>query len=157
MQVADVGAGEGWFTVPFAELVGEEGLVYGVEIDLSYVRMLEHIATASQLPQLKTIHSSVSSAALPEGELDLVFVCEVMKAVVTDAQLKSSPEHYAQHALPFVQSLAAGLRAGGKLVWIEHKMAPGELGGTSLALLTRLAKDSGLQITAVSDEYGPYR
>ena len=155
MKVADVGAGEGWFTVPFAELVGEQGVVYGVEIDSSYVRLLDYVATASQLPQLKTIHSSASSAALPAGELDLVFVCEVMKAVVTDSQLESSPEHYALHALPFVNSLAAGLRVGGKLVWIEHKMPPGALGGTSLALLKRLATESGLEITAVSDEYGP--
>ena len=155
MKVADVGAGEGWFTVPFAELVGKDGVVYGVEIDLSYVRLLDHVAAVSQLPQLKTIHSSASSAELPAGQLDMVFVCEVMKAVVTDAQLVSTPEHYALQALPFVQSLVSGLRVGGKLVWIEHKMAPGKLGGTSLALLKRLATETGLEITEVSDEYGP--
>lgn len=155
MTVADVGAGEGWFTVPFALRVGETGQAVGVEVEPSYLRLLDHVAAHQPLPQLRTLSSRPGDASLPEGAFDLVFVSEVMKAVVTDAGVEADASLYEDKALPFVQTLAAGVAPGGRLVWIEHEVPVGTKKGTSVSLLSRLADDAGLTVTEVSNDYGP--
>lgn len=155
MSIADVGAGEGWFSVPFAEVVGQNGQVYGVEIDQSYIEGLQFLSTTLKLPQLQTIQSTPQSASLPKGQLDIVFVCEVMKAVVTDQQVLDDPNYYNTVALPFVQSLVDGLQPTGRLVFIEHDMPEGGLKGTSEALLRRLITDVGFEVVERGTQYGP--
>ncbi len=155
MHIADVGAGEGWFSVPFAEVVGETGRVYGVEIDRSYKEFLDFVSTEFNLPQLQGIQSDSENPNLPTGTLDIVFVCEVMKAVVTDQQVQTDPTYYERVALPFVQNLVAGLKSNGRLVFIEHDMPEGVLKGTSEALLRRLIEDAGLKVVERGTQYGP--
>jgi len=155
MHIADVGGGEGWFSIPFASIVGRNGRVYDVEIDASYTQFIDFVSKERDLPQLKGLQASPSEPSLPKGELDIVFVCEVMKAIVTDRQVQDDPEYYRTVALPFVQGLVAGLTKSGRLIFIEHDMPNGDLDGTSETLLRRLIKDSGLQVVERGTQYGP--
>ncbi len=155
MHIADVGAGEGWFSIPFAEVVGDTGRVYGVEIDRSYKTFLDFVATEFDLPQLQGIQSGPEGPNLTSGTLDIVFVCEVMKAVVTDQQVHDDPTYYERVALPFVQRLVDGLKPTGRLVFIEHDMPDGVLKGTSESLLRRLIDDAGLKVVERGTQYGP--
>ena len=155
MQIADVGGGEGWFSIPFASVVGRSGRVYDVEIDPSYTQFVDFVSEKFDLSQLQGLQATYDDPSLPKGELDIVFVCEVMKAVVTDQQILDNPEYYHTVALPFVQRLVAGLNATGRLVFIEHDMPEGVLSGTSETLLRRLIVDAGLQVVERGTQYGP--
>lgn len=76
-SIADIGAGTGYFTIPFAERVDSTGCVFAVDVA---PEMLERIRT-------KTVEKNVSNVRLAEGEAgatgladsscDLVFMANV--------------------------------------------------------------------------------
>jgi predicted methyltransferase len=72
--VADVGAGEGYFTVKMAERVGPSGAVYAEDIDPAAVANLRKLARERGLKQVKVIEGSADNPALPEGKLDAILV-----------------------------------------------------------------------------------
>ncbi|WP_455205891.1 class I SAM-dependent methyltransferase [Kaarinaea lacus] len=74
-QVADVGAGGGYFTFKFAEAVGETGTVYAVDIDEGLLEYIAETAKEKQLANIKTVLATSETPKLPQGEIDLVFVC----------------------------------------------------------------------------------
>lgn len=77
-QVADVGAGGGYFTFKFAEAVGDSGTVYAVDIDEGLLEYIAETAKEKQLGNIKTVLATSETTelpGLPQGEIDLVFVC----------------------------------------------------------------------------------
>ena len=76
MTVADVGAGTGLFTRLMADVVGEGGTVYAVDISQ---KLLDYIRTSAEklkLAQVKTILGTDQSPELPENSTDVVFICD---------------------------------------------------------------------------------
>ena len=72
--VADVGAGEGYFTVKFAERVGANGKVYAEDIDLAAIANLRKLAKDRGLKQVEVIEGSADDPKLPEAKLDAILV-----------------------------------------------------------------------------------
>ncbi|HEV2717644.1 MAG TPA: methyltransferase domain-containing protein, partial [Terriglobales bacterium] len=56
-NVADIGAGSGWFTVRAARRVGKGGVVYAVDINPEAIRYIGERAKKEQLKNVKTIMS----------------------------------------------------------------------------------------------------
>jgi len=77
MKVADIGAGTGLFTRPFANAVGTDGEVYAVEISAKFVEHIRSRAQQSNLTNVKTVLCTDRSVELPEGSIDLAFICDV--------------------------------------------------------------------------------
>lgn len=70
--VADVGAGDGWWTERMAERVGPEGVIHASEVDQKKVdRMKEQLA---DLPQVKPYVCPTDGTGLPEDSCDLAFL-----------------------------------------------------------------------------------
>lgn len=92
MDVADIGAGEGWFSVPLARRVGS-GTVWAVELDPALVAHQERVAAALGLATLRPVLGRPDDAGLAPGSVDLVFVCEVYKAV-SDHRRAADPAHF---------------------------------------------------------------
>lgn len=112
MQVADVGAGTGFFSELFAREVGSEGRVYALEIS---PRFLEHLSERVQktgLRQIEVKESGNRSTNLPDASLDLAFICDVY--------------HHFEHPDAMLASLYRALRPGGALVVIDFERIPGE-------------------------------
>lgn len=59
MTFMDIGCGYGFFTIKAAQIVGEKGKVYGVDIDFSSIDQLEQDAIEKGL---KNIHTKVAEA-----------------------------------------------------------------------------------------------
>ena len=72
--VADVGAGEGYFTVKMAERAGTSGKVYAVDVDPSAVTNLRKMAQERGLKQVEVIEGKPDDPRLPEGKLDAILV-----------------------------------------------------------------------------------
>ena len=72
--VADVGAGEGYFTVKMAERVGANGKVYAEDIDPAAVANLRKLAKERGLKQVEVIEGAADDPKLPEGKLDTMLV-----------------------------------------------------------------------------------
>jgi predicted methyltransferase len=72
--VADVGAGEGYFTFHLAERVGPHGKVYSEDIKNEEVEGIREFAEKKHLTQIEALHGEPGDPKLPEGSLDVVLV-----------------------------------------------------------------------------------
>jgi predicted methyltransferase len=106
--IADVGAGSGYFTWRFSEIVGENGSVYATELNedaLSYVKEFNK-------PNVKTALGALNNANLPENSMDSIFICSAYHAVYV------ASIEFVKDA--FVDSLKKALKPGGRLIIVDN-------------------------------------
>jgi ubiquinone/menaquinone biosynthesis C-methylase UbiE len=104
--VADVGAGEGGFSVLLSHVVGTGGRVYAVDIDeKGAVRPLRKRARRDRLHNLEVIHGEEDNPKLPAGKLDAVMVI-------------NSYHEFVKHQA-MLTNIRQALRPGGRLVMVE--------------------------------------
>lgn len=111
MAVADIGAGTGLFTVPFAQAVGAEGKVYAVEIAKNFLLHIASRAAAAKVSNVEPILGTERSVELPEASIDVAFICDVY--------------HHFEYPQSSLASLHKALKPGGELVLIDFKRIPG--------------------------------
>lgn len=74
LRVADLGAGEGYFTIPAAIAVGSAGFVYSVEPDQRRSDRIRARAAKEGLSNLRVLTSRAEDLGdIPSGEVDLAF------------------------------------------------------------------------------------
>lgn len=101
-DVADVGAGSGWFTIRAARRVGPAGMVYAVDINPEAVRYIDRRARSESLPNVKTILSKSDDPMLPTAAVDAVLLLKTYHEV-------ADPVALLQHLRP---ALRPGARLG---------------------------------------------
>jgi ubiquinone/menaquinone biosynthesis C-methylase UbiE len=112
MKVADIGAGTGLFTLPFADAVGAEGKVYAVEIAPGFLTHIRARAQKANAANVETVLCTDRSVELPESSIDLAFICDVY--------------HHFEFPRASLASLHKALKPGGEIVLIDFKRIPGE-------------------------------
>ncbi len=75
--VVDVGAGTGYFTLPFAQAVGENGKVYAVDAQEEMLDHLLHKLRNRAVLNVKLIHAEAHAIDLADACSDLVFMANV--------------------------------------------------------------------------------
>ena len=80
-DVADIGAGTGYFSVRFAKAVGPGGKVFAVDIDQGLIDHLNERAKDAGLSNLEAVLAPTNDPLLSEKSLDIVFVCDVIHHV----------------------------------------------------------------------------
>ena len=86
-NVADIGAGSGWFTVRSARRVGKAGVVYAVEINRRYVRHISQRAKKEKLPNIRTILSKPNDPMLPPKSVDAVLLLKTYHEIAKPIEL----------------------------------------------------------------------
>ncbi|HEX8283115.1 MAG TPA: class I SAM-dependent methyltransferase [Pyrinomonadaceae bacterium] len=86
-DVADIGAGSGWFTVRAARRVREAGLVYAVEINRDYLKYIEDRAAREKLANVRTVLGKEDDPQLPEGSVDAVLLLKTYHEVAQPVRL----------------------------------------------------------------------
>lgn len=83
MVMADLGSGPGFFTVPLAQIAGEDGFVYAVDGNQAMIDALkENLAKAGVNPEsVKIINSDVCSTGIPDASIDLVLFANLLHEV----------------------------------------------------------------------------
>ena len=76
-QVADLGAGDGYFTFTLADAVGTGGRVYAVDVEADVVDGLQTSVTSQGYDNVEAVLGEYDDPGLPDGEIDLVFLCNV--------------------------------------------------------------------------------
>jgi ubiquinone/menaquinone biosynthesis C-methylase UbiE len=111
MEVADVGAGTGLFTFPFAEKVGPRGTVYAVDISPAFLKHLGTQADKRGLAKvIKPVRGGHETTNLPSESVDLVFICDAY--------------HHFEKPAPMLASIRSALRPGGRVVVIDLDKRP---------------------------------
>ena len=112
MTVADIGAGTGLFTLPFAQAVGPKGRVYAVEIAQKFLDHIAARAAQEKVIGIVPVLGKDRSVELPENSVDLAFICDVY--------------HHFEHPLDSMKSLWRAMKPGGTVVVIDFHRIPGK-------------------------------
>ncbi|MBC7129427.1 MAG: methyltransferase domain-containing protein [Thermoplasmatales archaeon] len=105
-NIADIGAGGGYFALRFAGLVGE-GKVYAVDVNPDLLEFVKKAAEEKGIDNLITILSDGENLNLPEKSLDFIFMRNVT--------------HHIGNRVEYFKKLKKFLKKDGKVIIIEYK------------------------------------
>jgi ubiquinone/menaquinone biosynthesis C-methylase UbiE len=92
--VADLGAGSGSFSLPFAGAVGPTGKVYAVEVDQVMVEHIRRKAAGQRVTNIETVLGKFADPALPAADVDIAFLHDVLHHIADRAEyLKRVPRY----------------------------------------------------------------
>jgi ubiquinone/menaquinone biosynthesis C-methylase UbiE len=102
--IADVGAGPGFFTLPFAQTVAR-GRVLALDVRNDYLEVLRERASAARLSNIETRLVEAAHPGLAPGSIDLAFLCQV--------------DHYLSDRAAYFVDLVRALKPDGRLVVVN--------------------------------------
>jgi ubiquinone/menaquinone biosynthesis C-methylase UbiE len=135
-NVADIGAGSGWFTVRAARRVANSGKVYAVDISPEATQYIEKRAKKEQLHNIKTILSKPDDPQLPADSVDAVLLLKTY--------------HEVAHPVALLTKLRVSLKPGAK-VGIIDRNGTAENHGVSKDIVVREAAEAGYVLKDFQD------
>ncbi len=146
MAIADLGAGTGYMTYRFSDVVGATGKVYALDVFARMVDAIQQVAESEGRSNIEAVHNSPTSLALATDSVDLVWICNVYH------QFYGSTREADRAAA--MQSIHDVLRPGGRLVILENtpegELPPGVLYHSGHAISSSLVIQ---QLTAYGFQY----
>jgi arsenite methyltransferase len=124
-QVADIGAGSGYFTLRLAAAVGASGRVYAIDVDPDMVRHLNRRLRDAGTSNVTTVLSAPDDPLLADGSIDRFFICDTW--------------HHIDDQTKYLALLKKMLRPGGEVVMIDFKK---EATPTGPPLAMRIAREA---------------
>ena len=106
-NIADIGSGGGYFSLRFAELVGNVGKVYAVDTNSDLLAYVKNCAKEKDLANIVTIITAQDRLDLPEKNLDYIFMRNMT--------------HHLSKRVEYFRSLKKFLKANGKVAIIEYE------------------------------------
>jgi ubiquinone/menaquinone biosynthesis C-methylase UbiE len=103
---ADLGAGEGTFTLALAQLVGEQGRVIAVDHDVAAIRELRRISQEVPSPPIDVVAADVTRLKLPDVQLDGALLANVL--------------HFIEDPTTVLARVRQHLRPGGRVLVVEY-------------------------------------
>jgi predicted methyltransferase len=110
MQVADIGAGGGYFTFRLADAVGPTGRVYAVDVDEDMTTYLEERAREEGYENVTVILGEFGDPLLPDGSIQLVFT--------------TNTYHHIENRIDYFRGLQRDLSADGRVAIVELSEGP---------------------------------
>jgi ubiquinone/menaquinone biosynthesis C-methylase UbiE len=105
--VADLGAGDGYFSFPLADAVGPTGRVYAVEIDPDKLEALRREVTARGYENIEVVEGTVEDPGLPNAGVDLVFFCNAY--------------HHFENRIAYLERLRVDLKPAARIAVVDGK------------------------------------
>jgi ubiquinone/menaquinone biosynthesis C-methylase UbiE len=135
-NVADIGAGSGWFTVRAALRVGASGRVYAVDINPDAIHYIEDRAQKEGLHNITTVLGHEDDSLLPASDVDAVLLLKTYHEVAKPVAL--------------LRNLRRSLRLGAK-VGIIDRNGNGENHGVQRDVVIREAAEAGYELAGKYD------
>ena len=128
--VADLGCGPGYFTLPLAEAVGDDGTVIAVDLQAPMLeRVRERAARSGLLERIRLQQCSSDSLGLDEAAVDFALAFWMVHEVPDAAHLMAE--------------VRAALRPGGRFLVVEPK---GHVGADAWDKTVQAATAAGLTV-----------
>ncbi|RIL00067.1 MAG: hypothetical protein DCC71_19220 [Proteobacteria bacterium] len=106
-RVADVGAGDGYFTWRLAQAVGPDGRVWAVEVTDRAAAKLARGASQRGLANVEVVRGAYDDPKLPDGQADVV--------------LLSSVYHHLDERVAYMARLRRDLAPGARVAIVEPR------------------------------------
>lgn len=107
MAVCDMGSGNGYHTLPFAEAVGPTGKVYAVDVQPEMIVMLNERVSEKGLTNIIPIIGEYHDPKLPPNSCDLIVLVDVY--------------HEFSHPVPMLDGMKKALKPGGQICLVEFR------------------------------------
>ena len=104
-NVADIGAGTGAFSLPFARTVAPSGKVYAVDIDPGLLDYIAQKAKKENVENIQTVKGEFSDPKLPARDVDLGFFHDVL--------------HHIENRQAYLKALGTYIKPTGRIALIE--------------------------------------
>lgn len=104
-EVADLGAGSGYFTFRLADTVGPSGRVYAVDVDEDMLALLRDRVSEEQRANVEVVRADFADPHLPDRHIDLVFSCDTY--------------HHLEDRTNYFRRLREDLVPGGRVAVLE--------------------------------------
>jgi len=127
-DVADIGAGSGWFTVRAARRVSPSGTVFAVDINPKATKYIERRAQQENLHNVQVILSEPDDPKLPPHAVDAVLLLKTY--------------HEVEHPVTLLRNLRGSLKPGARIGIIE-RMGNGENHGVNREVVMQEATEAG--------------
>jgi ubiquinone/menaquinone biosynthesis C-methylase UbiE len=108
-RIADIGCGDGYFSLRLAKSTGEKGLVFAVEINAKALDTLRKKAEQERLTNVVTVVSEPTDTKLQPECADMLFICDVLHEVP------------AAQRLPLVKNAVQALKPGGYFYLLDYR------------------------------------
>jgi predicted O-methyltransferase YrrM len=115
MEVADVGAGAGYFSFRMADRVGAEGRVYAVEMNPLHLDYMRFVAAVEAMDNVSVVPTDGAFPAVADGSLDRVFMCSSYQAIYMSFR--------EAERTTWIQDMLRALQPGGLVVISENEPA----------------------------------
>ena len=135
-NVADIGAGSGWFSVRAARRVAPSGTVYAVEINRDYLRHIRKRAKAEHVRNIRTVLGRAGNPLLPGNTIDAILLLKTY--------------HEVQEPIALLRRIRAAMRVGAKLGIID-KSGTGADHGLNADVVISEATRAGFKLVAQHD------
>jgi predicted methyltransferase len=152
--VADVGAGDGSYTVELAKIVGPEGHVFATELDQDALEDIREAVADAKLGNVTVVQGAVASTNLPTECCDAVFLRGVYHHLTEPAAIDAS--------------VLAALRPGGRFlvidfpptIWLSFwtpEGIPADRGGhgVPIEVVEREVESAGFERVRVEPDWDP--
>jgi len=158
MKIADIDAGNGYYTELFSSLVGITGQVYfqnAQRFVVNHPDTIEKRLKNNRLPNVTRIDSSFNELKLP-NDLDLIFISKAFHDIfVPQQKVKWNAE-----TTKYYPQIVQALKPGGRLIIIDHASKEGR-GTKDAATLHRIDEkftvkkfiEAGLTLTSTNNLY----
>jgi ubiquinone/menaquinone biosynthesis C-methylase UbiE len=146
--IADVGAGDGFFTARLAKKVGDDGRVYAVDVSDSALGRLRRRVEKDALANVTVVEGAEDDPKLPAGSLDAALIVNAYhemrehQAVLTAIRLALKPEG----RLVIVEPISKEMRSRPRERQTrDHEIAPD--------FVQEDAKAAGFRIVSLEDPF----
>jgi SAM-dependent methyltransferase len=120
MRVADIGAGDGYYTVRLAQRLGQGARIYAEDVAPLHLERLAARLTREGVVGVTLVHGTPADPRLPEQSIDLAILAHVY--------------HEIEQPYEFLYRLHAALAPGGRIAVIDNDK-PTDQHGTPPSLL----------------------
>jgi len=103
--MADIGCGTGIFTIPAAEICGEDTKIYAIDVSEEMLATVEKRAREAGYHNIQTVKSDEYDFKLHDEAVNFVLICAVL--------------HEIEDRIRFLRETARVCQAGGKIAIIE--------------------------------------
>ncbi|GAI21533.1 unnamed protein product [marine sediment metagenome] len=105
--ITDIGAGGGYFSLRFAEIVGGKGKVYAVDTNPKFLEFIKNNTEKKGLNNPIPVLAKEETLNLPEKSLDFIFMRNVT--------------HHVPKRVVYFKNLKEFLKPDGRIIIIEYK------------------------------------
>lgn len=135
-NVADIGAGSGWFSVRAARRAAPGGVVYAVDINPESISYIDNRIHRENISNVKTVLGTADDPKVPDNSVDAVLILKTY--------------HEVAHPVVLLRNLRKSLRSGARIGIIDRN-GNGEDHGISRDVVIQEASQAGYRMVEQYD------